>query len=966
MQETQSSTSGKGKCGSGLLLVVLLGLALSLLCNQAYQSHWVMWANDSQLGALKSSSAKMPDTFFGNWLHHWWIGMAMPANSPSLSLLLATVVSPEMFLKIFTPLTMLWLGFCAWVLFRQLKFSPIVSVLGGLAAGLNMHCFSNACWGLGTWNVSIAMIFLAVAALVTDAIRQIWVKAILAGLAVGLSVMEGFDSGAILSVYFGVFVLFFCWITESTVAKGIAKGLVSSALVVFFAILIAASTLYTLVGTQVTGITGGGDSAKEKAANWPFATQWSLPKLETLKVVLPGIFGYRMDEFSTPPDPLTVSLAKVGGWPKEFVEDLQDKSSAYWGRVGEDPHLTAAADLESDDPKERVAAISAFTDQTNIINVFRGDNVEIRTKIVSQIKPQVQGAQRRHSGNGEYAGIVTALFALMALAQSFRGKLSPYSLFERRMVWFWALASLFSLMAAWGRFSFLYALLYQLPGVSAIRNPIKFMHPFVITWVILAGFGMEAFYRCYLKRTIEPSPATKALKGGGWWRKTGFFDKVLLGSLIILVFGFFEAYGKYAAYKDGLIAYLGDHGFPPDAAARIAAFSVNEARWTLLFFTAAAAVVMSAVALVWAKRWTWVPWAVLCGIVIFDMARADLPWVRYYNYDHKYSMNDVTKILMDKPYEHRVSGRSNPRGGYDIEGDANFGAVIHWWIENDFPYHDIESLEIDQMPRTPVLDFAYLGAFPYDQNSALASAARMWKLTNTRYVLANPKLLPTLNQVGDPLHHSFRYAEVFNLVAKPGYTLRGEPGLTLVADAGDMTPQKSDQGTCALIEYGDALPRAKLYANWTTPTNNDQTLQMLTSQSWDPASSVLIAYDTPVPVAPTNSTADPGTVNISSWDPKDIKLDATANSPAVLLYNDRTATDWHVWVDGKESPLLRCNYIMRGVFLTAGQHRVEFRYLPSTTAFWVTVSAWLVGFALLGYLVWCRFSAKAPPGASSP
>ena len=402
MQETQSSTKGKGNPGfrSGLLLVVLLGLALSLLCNQAYQPHTVMWANDSQLGALKSSSAKMPDTFFGTWLHHWWIGMAIPANSPSLTLLLATLVSPETFLKIFTPLTMLWLGFCAWVLFRQLKFSPMVCVLGGLAAGLNMHCFSNACWGLGTWNVSIAVIFLAVAAMVTDSIRQMWIKAVLAGLAVGMSVMEGFDSGAIMSVYFGIFVLFVCWITEPTAAKGLAKGLVTSALVVFFAILIAASTLFTLVGTQVNGISGGGQSAEQKAASWPFATQWSLPKLETLKVVVPGIFGYRMDEYSTPPDPLSASLAKLGGWPQEFIEGLQDKSSAYWGRVGEDPHLTAAADLESDNPDKRAAAIAVFTSQTNIINVFRGDNKEIRTQIVDQIKSQLQGAQHRHSGNG--------------------------------------------------------------------------------------------------------------------------------------------------------------------------------------------------------------------------------------------------------------------------------------------------------------------------------------------------------------------------------------------------------------------------------------------------------------------------------------------------------------------------------------------------------------------------------------
>ena len=81
----------------------------------------------------------------------------------------------------------------------QLKFSPLASVAGGLAAGLNMHCFSDACWGTGTWNIAMAMTFLAVAALVTDSIRHTWMKAALAGLAVGMGVMEGFDTGAILT-----------------------------------------------------------------------------------------------------------------------------------------------------------------------------------------------------------------------------------------------------------------------------------------------------------------------------------------------------------------------------------------------------------------------------------------------------------------------------------------------------------------------------------------------------------------------------------------------------------------------------------------------------------------------------------------------------------------------------------------------------------------------------------------------
>ena len=38
--------------------------------------------------------------------------------------------------------------------------------------------------------------------------------------------------------------------------------------------------------------------------------------------------------------------------------------------------------------------------------------------------------------------------------------------------------------------------------------------------------------------------------------------------------------------------------------------------------------------------------------------------------------------------------------------------------------------------------------------------------------------------------------------------------------------------------------------------------------------------------------------------------------------------DWQVFVDGKKSEVLRCNYVMRGVYLEPGHHNVEFRFRP--------------------------------------
>ena len=70
----------------------------------------------------------------------------------------------------------------------------------------------------------------------------------------------------------------------------------------------------------------------------------------------------------------------MGGWPERFLQGLSDKSSAYWGRVGEDP--IDRPGLESSDPEVRAAAIATFTDRADIIDIMRGNDLDIRAQIM--------------------------------------------------------------------------------------------------------------------------------------------------------------------------------------------------------------------------------------------------------------------------------------------------------------------------------------------------------------------------------------------------------------------------------------------------------------------------------------------------------------------------------------------------------------------------------------------------------
>ena len=64
------------------------------------------------------------------------------------------------------------------------------------------------------------------------------------------------------------------------------------------------------------------------------------------------------------------------------------------------------------------------------------------------------------------------------------------------------------------------------------------------------------------------------------------------------------------------------------------------------------------------------------------------------------------------------------------------------------------------------------------------------------------------------------------------------------------------------------------------------------------------------------------------------------------MLNDRFTPDWEVFLDGKASRLLRCNGVMRGVAVPAGEHRVVFLYRPA----WAYFLASLLG--VMTIVVW--------------
>jgi len=262
------------------------------------------------------------------------------------------------------------------------------------------------------------------------------------------------------------------------------------------------------------------------------------------------------------------------------------------------------------------------------------------------------------------------------------------------------------------------------------------------------------------------------------------------------------------------------------------------------------------------------------------------------------------------------------------------------WLQQQFPYYNIQTIDIVDMPRKPVDYKAYMENLASDQEAVgMQAYVRYWEITSTDHVLGRADSLEALNALPGHAGQPFHIVQRFDVVPKPGMT---------AADTNiwqNLTAAPNDNGTYALFDFTGALPRAKLFTNWEVNTNGQAVLRELISPDFDPWQKVLVAGGLPPGATQSSGQPQTGTVDYQSYSSKDIVLKCNAAASSILLLNDRIDPDWHVRVDGQPETLLRCNYLMRGVWLPPGTHTVEFQYQTNFRLLYLTLSA--MGMAVL-------------------
>jgi hypothetical protein len=144
-------------------------------------------------------------------------------------------------------------------------------------------------------------------------------------------------------------------------------------------------------------------------------------------------------------------------------------------------------------------------------------------------------------------------------------------------------------------------------------------------------------------------------------------------------------------------------------------------------------------------------------------------------------------------------------------------------------------------------------------------------------------------------------------------------------------------GQQVLAEISASAPRYALMASWriegdagTLAALADPTQPMLQHVFLQPS-------DTPTWV-PSDRAGTTGSVSVVSYRPGRVVLSTKCDTNAILRCADRYTSQWVARVDGKPAKVLRVDYLMQGVTLTAGEHTVELAFRPPSGTLWVQFS----------------------------
>jgi len=156
--------------------------------------------------------------------------------------------------------------------------------------------------------------------------------------------------------------------------------------------------------------------------------------------------------------------------------------------------------------------------------------------------------------------------------------------------------------------------------------------------------------------------------------------------------------------------------------------------------------------------------------------------------------------------------------------------------------------------------------------------------------------------------------------------------LDLVHFASDRWRRLGETGEVEVYENLKARPRAWFVRRAALAFTYEvletiKSSRMKDGSPFDPAETVLFEredFGAREPVPPAISEPVNADVKITRYEPNRIELQTRNDRAGFLVLSEIWYRGWEAWIDGRRAPVEKVNYVLRGLSLPAGEHRVEF------------------------------------------
>jgi hypothetical protein len=143
-----------------------------------------------------------------------------------------------------------------------------------------------------------------------------------------------------------------------------------------------------------------------------------------------------------------------------------------------------------------------------------------------------------------------------------------------------------------------------------------------------------------------------------------------------------------------------------------------------------------------------------------------------------------------------------------------------------------------------------------------------------------------------------------------------------------------DKGNERVIPNPGALGNAWFVSSIIHAQTADEEIDTLGSANFIPGSTAVIHKDFEALVSDKNLGADStAAIKLDAYTPNKLTYTYSSSTSQVAVFSEiyyAGENGWKAYVDEKEQPHFRCNYVLRGMALPEGKHTVEFRFEPQS------------------------------------